>query len=81
MIVLVEDRQRRLLKTAESRADRFDREIESGEKMLESPEDVFAVPAVPEPEEWALFGVLSVLLGGLYFRQKRLGLSTKNSLM
>ncbi len=62
MLVLVEDRQRQLLKEAEARDDRFDRELETGEEALGEPTDPFSVPGVPEPEEWALLLIAGCML-------------------
>ncbi|MBV1919980.1 MAG: TIGR02921 family PEP-CTERM protein, partial [Pseudomonadales bacterium] len=70
MLVLVEDRQRELLKKAESQDDRFEREIETGEETLGKPIDPFAVPSVPEPEEWALLIVAACLLLTSYIRRR-----------
>lgn len=50
-IVLVNEEQKRQLKDAESRSDRFNREIEDGTEDLQQPEDMMSVP-VPEPHEW-----------------------------
>ncbi len=69
MLVLVEDRQRQLLKDAESSKDRFDREIETGSETLGTPTDAFAVPGVPEPEEWALLIIVTCLLCFVYRRK------------
>jgi putative PEP-CTERM system integral membrane protein len=57
MIVLVNDWQRQALDDASTRADRFDREVETGEEEI-SAGDPMAVTPVPEPEEWLL-----ILLG------------------
>jgi putative PEP-CTERM system integral membrane protein len=70
MLVLVEDRQRDLLAEAESKEDRFEREIETGEEGLGAPTDPFSVPAVPEPEEWALLIIVGCLLLIAYKRQR-----------
>lgn len=70
MLVLVEDRQRELLEKAEARDDRFEREIETGAENLTKPMDPFAVPGVPEPEEWALLLIGSGLLLSAYFRKR-----------
>lgn len=66
MLVLVEDRQREMLKEAEASEDRFDREIETGSEILGKPTDAFAVPGVPEPEEWALIIIVGCLLSIAY---------------
>ncbi|NRB38091.1 MAG: TIGR02921 family PEP-CTERM protein [Pseudomonadales bacterium] len=72
MLVLVEERQRQLLKEAEEKDDRFEREVETGEEMLSKPTDPFAVPAVPEPEEWALLIIAFGLLLFAYGRKRGL---------
>ncbi len=70
MLVLVEDRQRQLLKDAETLNDRFDREVETGEETLGKPMDPFAVPGVPEPEEWALLLITAFLVLIAYIRKR-----------
>jgi putative PEP-CTERM system integral membrane protein len=62
MLVLVEDRQRHLLKQAEEQKDRFDREVETGKNNAGTPGDILAVPGVPEPEEWALLVIAAIFL-------------------
>ncbi len=66
MIVLVDDRQRAELAAAEQRDDRFARAVESGMESLSTPFDPFAtssgIAATPEPEEWMLMIVASILL-------------------
>jgi putative PEP-CTERM system integral membrane protein len=59
LLALVDDAQRQRLAALEAAEDRFTREGESGVENLTTPSDLFAVTAVPEPEEWAL-----LLLGG-----------------
>ncbi|MES2643323.1 MAG: TIGR02921 family PEP-CTERM protein [Myxococcota bacterium] len=59
LLALVDDAQRQRLAALEAAEDRFTREGEAGVETLTAPEDLFAVTAVPEPEEWAL-----LLLGG-----------------
>lgn len=71
MLVLVEDRQRELLKAAELQDDRFKREVETGKEEVGSPSDAFAVPAVPEPEEWALLIIACSALLWVYWRKRR----------
>jgi hypothetical protein len=62
MLVLVNDRQKEALKKAEEGKDRFDREVETGKQTATAPSDPFAVPAVPEPEEWALIIIALMFL-------------------
>lgn len=76
MLVLVEERQRQLLKAAEQRKDRFAREVETGAESLSTPIDPFTVPGVPEPEEWALLLVVLTLLCIAYVRKRRLTSNT-----
>ncbi|MGL5065992.1 MAG: TIGR02921 family PEP-CTERM protein, partial [Microcoleus sp.] len=71
MIVLVNDEQRRQLKEAEAKADRFDREVESGKEELTKPSNPLNVSGVPEPEEWLLLGVSAIGLGAIFIRQRR----------
>jgi len=55
MIVLVNERQERLLNRLEAGEDRFEREYEEiGETV---PESALTVTGVPEPEEWLLIAV------------------------
>ncbi len=70
MIVLVNDQQRDLLKQAETRDDRFDREIETGQEDLNQPFTPFEVSGVPEPEEWILIGIGMIALLIIYQRQR-----------
>lgn len=58
MLVLVNDRQKEALKKAEAGGDRFEREVEQGK----APVNPFAIPSVPEPEEWALMIIAGILL-------------------
>lgn len=76
MIVLVEDWQKKMLKEAEEKSDRFDRDVETGKELLSSPKAPFEVSAVPEPEEWALiFITLCFLLYHMYKKGYRFQLS------
>ena len=60
LLVLVNDAQRKMLEEAEKRADRFERETESGVEAASHPTAFLGgdVVGTPEPEEWAL-----ILLG------------------
>ena len=49
MLVLVNDRQRELLRQAEAAADRFDREVEDGQDDLSTPSNPLNSVSVPEP--------------------------------
>ncbi|MDJ0649102.1 MAG: hypothetical protein QNJ60_10390 [Xenococcaceae cyanobacterium MO_188.B19] len=62
MIVLVNDEQRELLKKAEARTDRFDREVETGVEQLDKPFNPFEVSAVPEPSLWLLLTIIAITL-------------------
>jgi putative PEP-CTERM system integral membrane protein len=62
MLVLVDEVQRQRLAQLESRADRFEREIESGKVGAAGGSDLFAVSAVPEPHEWVLLALAALLL-------------------
>ncbi|MEO1005799.1 MAG: TIGR02921 family PEP-CTERM protein, partial [Cyanobacteria bacterium J06638_38] len=73
MIVLVNDRQREQLKAAEQKADRFNREVETGVEQLETPFNPFEsaeVSGVPEPNLWVLWGVVTLALFWIYQNQK-----------
>ncbi|MCT7980575.1 TIGR02921 family PEP-CTERM protein [Laspinema olomoucense] len=61
-IVLVNEEQKRELKEAESRSDRFNREIEDGTEQLQQPQDMMSVP-VPEPHQWVgMMGATGLLI-------------------
>jgi putative PEP-CTERM system integral membrane protein len=70
-IVLVNDDQRRQLKEAEAKLDRFDREVESGKEELTKPGNPLNVSGVPEPEEWLLLGISAIGIGAVFVRQQR----------
>ena len=70
MIVLVNDRQRELLKQAEAKTDRFDREVESGIEQLGQPNNPFEVSGVPEPDLWILLGIVAIALWLAFQKQK-----------
>lgn len=62
MIVLVNDAQKELLKQAESKSDRFEREVETGVEQLSQPSNPFQVSGVPEPGVWILLGIVAIAL-------------------
>ncbi len=66
MIVLINAQQRAMLAVEEKRDDRFERAVESGIAELSKPMDPFAtssgVTATPEPAEWLLLTVATLLL-------------------
>ena len=66
MIVLVNDVQKRELKEAEQKSDRFEREVE--DQQLPTPQSQLPSPitAVPEPNEFLLILIGLILLGLLY---------------
>jgi hypothetical protein len=64
LLVLVTDTQKQLLADAESKEDRFDREVDLGGPSNSNP----FVSAVPEPETWALLIVGGLMLGWHYRR-------------
>ena len=73
MIVLVNDQQREQLKAAESKSDRFDREVETGVEQLNTPFNPFEnaqVSGVPEPDIWILLGIVILALVLTFQRQK-----------
>ena len=73
MIVLVNDQQREQLKAAEAKADRFDREVETGTEQLNTPFNPFetnTVSGVPEPDVWILLGLVAIGLFVVFQRQK-----------
>ncbi|MEB3829588.1 TIGR02921 family PEP-CTERM protein [Phormidium sp. CCY1219] len=65
-IVLVNEAQKQELKEAESKSDRFDREVEDGQEQLTQPNDPLNV-AVPEPHQW--LGTIAAI--GLLILAKR----------
>ncbi|MEL6580742.1 MAG: TIGR02921 family PEP-CTERM protein, partial [Cyanobacteria bacterium J06621_12] len=72
MIVLVNDNQREQLKAAEAKADRFDREVETGVEQLNQPFNPFesnTVSGVPEPDLWILLAIITLALGYLWQKQ------------
>lgn len=75
MIVLVDVRQKEALKKAEAQADRFDREVESGDEVLANPVDPFQVTGTPEPHEWILISLVLTFM--LYLEIKRRKLKSK----
>ena len=75
MIVLVNDQQREQLKAAEAKADRFDREVETGVEQLETPFNPFesnTVSGVPEPDIWILLAIVTLALFLVFQRQKEI---------
>jgi putative PEP-CTERM system integral membrane protein len=68
-IVLVNSEQKRQLQEAESRSDRFDREIEGGTEQLQQPEDMMST-SVPEPHQW--LGIIGAI-GLLIFAKRKWG--------
>lgn len=70
MIVLVEQRQKDELEKMSKQADRFNRDIDSGEKNLISAYDPLKVNAVPEPEEWALIIVVILMLAASQVKKR-----------
>ncbi|WP_163835497.1 PEP-CTERM sorting domain-containing protein [Spartinivicinus ruber] len=47
----------------------FQREVETGQKDITTPTDMFSVQS--EPEEWLLMGIVAIMLGVVYFRRRR----------
>ncbi|MDA0269271.1 MAG: TIGR02921 family PEP-CTERM protein, partial [Cyanobacteria bacterium] len=71
MLVLVNDRQREALAAAENAADRFSREVETGQDELTDPGNPLNVQVVPEANDFlGLFAL--ALLGLLGWNQRRL---------
>ena len=62
MLVLVNDRQRELLRQAEAAADRFDREVEDGQDELTDPSNPLNSVSVPEPGFIVGIGAISISL-------------------
>ncbi len=70
MIVLVNEVQKAALRKAELEADRFDREVESGNETTSKPSNAFNVSGVPEPHEWIMIFLVSALLLFSYYQKK-----------
>lgn len=76
MIVLVNDQQREQLRLAESRDDRFNREVEKGFEDLNTPFNPLAdntqeeVSGVPEPDILVLLILVFLALGVVFYQQK-----------
>ncbi|MEL6232077.1 MAG: PEP-CTERM sorting domain-containing protein [Cyanobacteria bacterium J06627_3] len=68
MLVLVNDRQRELLRQAEAAADRFDREVEDGQDDLTDPANPLNSVSVPEPGSIVGMGVMVI---GLMLLKKK----------
>lgn len=69
MIVLVTERQQRLLDELEAAGDRFQREYEEiGET---TPQSAVTVTGVPEPEEWLLLALMAAMV--IWYLQKTNG--------
>jgi putative PEP-CTERM system integral membrane protein len=68
MIVLVNESQKEELRKAELEADRFDREVESGDEVIIDPPNSFNVSGTPEPHEWILIGLVLLLLIFRYYQ-------------
>lgn len=72
MIVLVNDEQRELLKQAEAKSDRFNREVETGVEQLNQPVNPLEVSGVPEPDFWLLWLIVAIALRLIWQRQSQL---------
>jgi putative PEP-CTERM system integral membrane protein len=68
MLVLVNDRQRELLRQAEAAADRFDREVEDGQDELTDPNNPLNAVAVPEPG--SVVGMVGMAIGLVLLKRK-----------
>ena len=76
MIVLVDEAQRKALREAEAKADRFDRAVETGESKLDAPTPALGgdVTGTPEPEEWVLLALGALGLGWVARERLRRGM-------
>ncbi len=69
MLVLVNDRQRELLRQAEAGDDRFNRTVEDGQENLTQPNNPLNAVAVPEPGTVVGMGIVAIALLVLKKRQ------------
>ena len=76
MIVLVDEAQRKALREAEAKADRFDRDVETGESKLSAPAPALGadITGTPEPEEWVLLALATLGLAWIARERLRRGL-------
>jgi putative PEP-CTERM system integral membrane protein len=72
MIVLVNLRQQEQLEKLSKDDDRYQREVETGDKPLPKNSDMFS--AVPEPEEWALIIIVLLVLSLNQLKKGKIGL-------
>lgn len=68
MLVLVNDRQRELLRQAEAAADRYDREVEDGQDELSDPFNPLNSVSVPEPG--FVLGMGAMAIGLMVLKRK-----------
>ncbi|MEM7065596.1 MAG: TIGR02921 family PEP-CTERM protein [Cyanobacteria bacterium P01_B01_bin.77] len=68
MLVLVNDRQRELLRQAEAAADRFDRDVEDGQDELTDPFNPLNSVSVPEPG--FVLGMGAMAIGLMVLKRK-----------
>jgi putative PEP-CTERM system integral membrane protein len=61
MLVLVDERQRELLRAAEAGEDRFEREVEDGQNDLTNPDNPLAA-SIPEPSQVLGLGMAAIAL-------------------
>jgi putative PEP-CTERM system integral membrane protein len=61
MLVLVDERQRELLRAAEAGEDRFEREVEDGQNDLTDPDNPLTA-SIPEPSQVLALGVVAIAL-------------------
>jgi putative PEP-CTERM system integral membrane protein len=71
MIVLVDEAQRQRLAELETAEDRFTRESEGGKEAITSPLNPLGdLSGAPEPEEWALLGLVAAMLIAVAWRRR-----------
>ena len=70
MLVLVDDRQKELLKEAEAGADRFERETEDGQDGLANPNNPLEAASIPEPGQ--VLGLLVCAIALITLKRKSL---------
>ena len=70
MLVLVNEQQEKALAAAEQQTNRFERDVERGDEVLQKPNNPFSASMTPEPEEWLLLVVSLLVAGTMVWRRR-----------